>query len=454
MASGDIGLNFSLPDIDTHPLLMDHTVADNEHHHEVPIVPENQAALNEFRGIHPVSMPSSPQENVHIAIDVPSISPASAPSQVQGDYSATNSLGRSSSASSRLQLIPRNSLLRRSSSTRQRRNGNQYTNPQRNNPLNSGWWISIELAITVSQILASIIVLSVSRREKPKTPLKLWVIGYTVGCVAILPLLYWRYTQRHTRQLDEDAGSVSVTSSSRTSSSPHTIHSTSQHIRQGEDLESGLPISGGHQVATASDPRIAKHVERFKMALDCFFAIWFVVGNIWIFGGHSSADQAPNLYRLCIVFLTFSCISYAMPLVICATVCCCLPCIVTLLSYREDHGQAKGALPDVIAALPIYKFRKKTSTGKPCKDENDSDSESPGEGGIFAPGTEKERVVSGEDAACCICLGKYKDGVDLKELQCTHFFHVECVEKWLKINATCPLCKHEVSVSSADDQSG
>ncbi|MCO5608817.1 hypothetical protein L7F22_063034 [Adiantum nelumboides] len=196
-----------------------------------------------------------------------------------------------------------------------------------------------------------------------------------------------------------------------------------------------------------------KHVERFKMALDCFFAVWFVVGNIWIFGGHSSPDEAPILYRLCIVFLTFSCISYAMPLVICATVCCCLPCIVTLLSYREEHGHAKGALPDVIAALPVYKFRRKGSN-KVCKDETDYDSESSEEGGIFAPGTERERIVSGEDAVCCICLGKYKDGVDLKELQCDHFFHVECVEKWLKINATCPLCKHEVNASNADDQSG
>jgi hypothetical protein len=31
--------------------------------------------------------------------------------------------------------------------------------------------------------------------------------------------------------------------------------------------------------------------------LDCFFAIWFVVGNVWIFGGHSSSSEAPNLYR-------------------------------------------------------------------------------------------------------------------------------------------------------------
>jgi len=38
-------------------------------------------------------------------------------------------------------------------------------------------------------------------------------------------------------------------------------------------------------------------VEYFKISLDCFFAVWFVVGNVWIFGGHSSADEAPNLYR-------------------------------------------------------------------------------------------------------------------------------------------------------------
>jgi hypothetical protein len=41
------------------------------------------------------------------------------------------------------------------------------------------------------------------------------------------------------------------------------------------------------------------------MALDCFFAVWFVVGNVWIFGGHSSAEEAPNLYRYChVVFIT------------------------------------------------------------------------------------------------------------------------------------------------------
>ena len=65
----------------------------------------------------------------------------------------------------------------------------------------------------------------------------------------------------------------------------------------------------------------------------------------------------------------------------------------------------------------------------------------------MAAGTENERYVSAEDAICCICLGKYKDDVQLRELPCSHHFHVECVDKWLKINASCPLCKHEIGDS-------
>lgn len=31
--------------------------------------------------------------------------------------------------------------------------------------------------------------------------------------------------------------------------------------------------------------RIKVFTERFKIVLDCFFAIWFVVGNVWVLGG-------------------------------------------------------------------------------------------------------------------------------------------------------------------------
>lgn len=43
---------------------------------------------------------------------------------------------------------------------------------------------------------------------------------------------------------------------------------------------------------------------------------------------------------------------------------------------------------------------------------------------------------------CCICLGEYVENEDVRELPCcNHLFHSECVDKWLKLKARCPLCQ-------------
>ena len=128
---------------------------------------------------------------------------------------------------------------------------------------------------------------------------------------------------------------------------------------------------------------------------------------------------------------------------------CFLPWIISLLGFLEDQAETKGASSEVINSLPTYKFKRKVEHERTdLKDDNESDSDSLCEGGFVAAGTENERSVSAEDAICCICLGKYKDDVQLRELPCSHHFHVECVDKWLKINASCPLCKHEIGDSS------
>ena len=62
---------------------------------------------------------------------------------------------------------------------------------------NSGLWISFELVMYVAQITAAIVILILSRDELPHAPLVAWIIGYTVGCIASLPLIYWRYVHRN-----------------------------------------------------------------------------------------------------------------------------------------------------------------------------------------------------------------------------------------------------------------
>ncbi|KAK4274388.1 hypothetical protein QN277_017616 [Acacia crassicarpa] len=316
-------------------------------------------------------------------------------------------------------------------------------------PLNSGVWISIELALTVSQIVASIIVLSLSRHEHPRTPLFEWIVGYASGCVATIPLLGWRYY--HHNLSGERNSSQPRQASPRVNVSSRTLLSVSRN-NGGEDNQSVVSSTRSSLVSVMMNPRLKSLVEYFKMALDCFFAVWFVVGNVWIFGGNSSAGDAPNMYRLCIVFLTFSCIGYAMPFILCATICCCLPCIISILGVREDLAQTRGATSESISALPTYKFKvKKRKNSDKNSDENSSNVS---EGGIVAGGTEKERVISGEDAVCCICLAKYENNDELRELQCSHLFHKDCVDKWLKINASCPLCKSDVGGNQIGSVSG
>lgn len=97
--------------------------------------------------------------------------------------------------------------------------------------------------------------------------------------------------------------------------------------------------------------------------------------------------------RLCIVFLAFSCIGYAMPFILCATICCCLPCIISVLGFREELNQNRGATPESINSLPTYKFKIKKNRVGSDRETNSGSNE-----GIVAAGTEKERVISGEDA--------------------------------------------------------
>nr|GMC79999.1 RING-H2 finger protein ATL67-like [Ipomoea batatas] len=50
---------------------------------------------------------------------------------------------------------------------------------------------------------------------------------------------------------------------------------------------------------------------------------------------------------------------------------------------------------------------------------------------------------TGDDAVCSICLCDYKDSEILRMLpDCKHCFHVGCIDAWLKLNASCPVCRN------------
>ncbi|KAK7340329.1 hypothetical protein VNO77_21031 [Canavalia gladiata] len=49
----------------------------------------------------------------------------------------------------------------------------------------------------------------------------------------------------------------------------------------------------------------------------------------------------------------------------------------------------------------------------------------------------------GHDTSCSICIADYKESEILRMMpQCYHYFHRDCVDLWLKVNASCPICRN------------
>ncbi|GAU46989.1 hypothetical protein TSUD_186310 [Trifolium subterraneum] len=108
------------------------------------------------------------------------------------------------------------------------------------------------------------------------------------------------------------------------------------------------------------------------------------------------------------------------------------------------NGLKEGATKEDIEQLSKFKFQRKS------KEKLAGNTQGP-VGGIMIEcqaDSPIERVLDDEDAECCICLSAYDDGVELRQLPCGHHFHCTCVDKWLHINATCPLCKYNILKSS------
>lgn len=260
----------------------------------------------------------------------------------------------------------------------------QYQNGSRSdlvsNPFNSKPWLALEFVVLVSQIVVITVTMAVSQKENPVWPLRIWLAGYNLGNLLSLPLLYWRYR-----------------------------HSNISHV---SDLE--------HQLNT-EESRSSHLMNKSRTLLELFFAIWFVMGNVWIFDARfGSLDRAPKLHVLCLILLAWNAISYSFPFLLFMLLCCCVPFISNMLGYNMNLASAdKGAYDDQISKLPHWQFKRVEPMNE----------------------TLSENSVSQE---CCICLAKYKEREEVRQLPCSHLFHLRCVDQWLRIISSCPLCKQEL----------
>ena len=166
-----------------------------------------------------MEQPENSESSDHV-IDIERHGDASSSSSVSPDNHSSsfnhNEQRPSSSAQATMSHSPRStSNLPNPPSPSLSRRGESYGR-RHWSPFNTMLWISIELAFISAQIIAAIVVLTLSRHENPQTPLFAWIVGYATGCLACLPLLYWRYLHRN--QAPEQVSSPLRQDSSQTNS--------------------------------------------------------------------------------------------------------------------------------------------------------------------------------------------------------------------------------------------
>ncbi|KAI8619844.1 hypothetical protein BC830DRAFT_1059918, partial [Chytriomyces sp. MP71] len=63
----------------------------------------------------------------------------------------------------------------------------------------------------------------------------------------------------------------------------------------------------------------------------------------------------------------------------------------------------------------------------------------------------------GEHPECPVCQDDFSNeegGEETIILECKHHFHPQCIENWLKLNATCPVCRKQVAPPDSATGSG
>ncbi|OMP06992.1 E3 ubiquitin-protein ligase [Corchorus olitorius] len=233
------------------------------------------------------------------------------------------------------------------------------------NPFNSSTWMMLELLALVIQITITTFTLAISNKERPVWPMRIWIVGYDIGCLLSLLLLYGRYRLLYITQ--------------------------AQPQPQGDDH---FGLSDLEQQRTNQESRSTHLMNKCRTSLELFFAIWFVMGNVWVFDSRfGSFQRAPNLHVLCISLLAWNALTYSFPFLLFLLLCCCVPLISSLLGYNMNMGSTeRGASDDQISRLPSWKY-KEINTNLEL-DHHDSDS---------------NPNLTNEDPECCICLAKYKE---------------------------------------------
>ena len=166
----------------------------------------------------------------------------------------------------------------------------------------------------------------------------------------------------------------------------------------------------------------AQALERLKY-MQLAFVAWWVAGQVWVFQSTTCKDTNPVLFYYAVALVVLYYVIWTLPLLVCVAICVCLPCVLVAMRLLAEP---EGTQEDIIASIPKRTFH-----------------------------VDPTPLPEGQERpSCSICMVEYEEGEEIRVLPCTHEFHVECVDRWLTMKRTCPLCRADVmtGVRAAEEE--
>ena len=184
--------------------------------------------------------------------------------------------------------------------------------------------------------------------------------------------------------------------------------------------------------------------------LHIFSFVWFILGNYWLFHSTDCQSTAPAVFQLVSALLLLNCVLLFLLLLLfllfCPFLYFCAPWIIRLIILLQDMTRERRGLPaEVIQLLPSLTYPEQHRWHQSRGGVTAVEREIGEEGEEGAGEGENDRVWPAE---CSICLSDFSVGDKCRLLGChpTHVFHAACIDNWLQLNASCPICRQEVDV--------
>lgn len=184
------------------------------------------------------------------------------------------------------------------------------------------------------------------------------------------------------------------------------------------------------------DEETTKSKNQAKYFIGMALTIWL---SVLYFSSTTCKHTTRHLYDYMTFYIIIYYIFYGLitlffiiELVFVVIVSSCLCCISSFsicfdsrIEHRERRNYARelavAARESVVEEAPILPLRNRLPTFK------------------FSGLTNINNIE------CSICLSNYEDNDEVTKLGCEHNFHKECIEEWLHVNQTCPLCRTVVN---------